>query len=131
LTDVERAGRTRLLEEALVAGAWGLSSGLFTAPGGYADADEIHELARVLARHGATYASHIRDEANGVFDAVREAIAIAEATGVHVQIAHLKLSGMRGWGAAGKLLAEIEAARGRGLPVDSDQYPHGPGTTPP
>ena len=130
LTDAERAVMTRLLEEALVAGAWGLSSGLFTAPGGYADADEIHELARVLARHGAAYASHIRDEANHVFDAVREAIAVAEATGVHVQIAHLKLSGTDNWGGATRLLAEIETARRRGVPVDVDAYPYDTATNP-
>jgi N-acyl-D-aspartate/D-glutamate deacylase len=130
LTDAERAVMTHLLEEALVAGAWGLSSGLFTAPGGYADADEIHELARVLARHGAAYASHIRDEANHVFDAVREAIAVAEATGVHVQIAHLKLSGTDNWGGARRLLAEIETARRRGVPVDVDAYPYDTATNP-
>jgi N-acyl-D-aspartate/D-glutamate deacylase len=120
----------RLLAEALAAGALGLSSGLFTAPGSYAAADEILALARVLARHGATYSSHVRDEAHGVFDAVREAIAVAEATGVHVQIAHLKLSGMDNWGAARKLIGEIEAARRRGLPVDCDQYPYDTGTNP-
>ncbi|HEV8144202.1 MAG TPA: amidohydrolase family protein, partial [Methylomirabilota bacterium] len=130
LTDAERVVMTRLLEEALVAGAWGLSSGLFTAPGGYADADEIHELARVLVRHGAAYASHIRDEADHVFDAVREAIAVADATGVHVQIAHLKLSGTDNWGGARRLLAEIETARRRGVPVDVDAYPYDTATNP-
>jgi len=130
LTDAERVVMTRLLEEALAAGAWGLSSGLFTAPGGYADAGEIHELARVLARHGAAYASHIRDEADSVFDAVREAIAVAEATGVHVQIAHLKLSGTDNWGGATRLLAEIETARRRGVPVDVDAYPYDTATNP-
>ena len=130
LTDAERVVMTTLLEEALVAGAWGLSSGLFTAPGGYADAVEIHGLARVLARHRAAYASHIRDEADHVFDAVREAIDVAEATGVHVQIAHLKLSGTDNWGGASRLLAEIDAARRRGLPVDVDAYPYDTATNP-
>jgi N-acyl-D-amino-acid deacylase len=130
LTDGERAAMTQLLEEALGAGAWGLSTGLFTAPGGYADATEIHALARVLARHGAAYASHIRDEANQVFEAVREAIAVAEATGVHVQIAHLKLSGVDNWGGAARLLAEIETARRRGIPVDVDAYPYDTATNP-
>ena len=130
LTDGERGLMTHLLEEALAAGAWGLSSGLFTAPGGYADAAEIHDLARVLARHGAAYASHIRDEADRVFDAVREAIDVAEATGVHVQIAHLKLSGTDNWGGAGRLLAEIESARRRGVPVDVDAYPYDTATNP-
>src|SRR5580765_5712672 len=130
LTPDEMAAMERLLEEALVGGAWGLSSGLFTAPGGYADAAEIHALARVLRRHGAAYSSHIRDDADHVGDAVREAIAVAEATGVHVQIAHLKLSGVDNWGGARRLLDEIAAARTRGLPVDCDAYPYDTATNP-
>ena len=130
LTAAELMQMQGLLEEALAAGAWGLSSGLFTAPGGAAPPEEILALARVLRRHGATYASHVRDEANGVFEAVREAIAVAEATGVHVQIAHLKLSGVDNWGGAGRLLAEIASARLRGLPVDCDAYPYDTATNP-
>src|SRR5262245_39817025 len=58
----ELSAMERLLEEGLAAGAWGLSSGLFTAPGCHADAGEMHGLARVLARHGGRYSSHIRNE---------------------------------------------------------------------
>src|SRR5438445_9181913 len=130
LTSAEQAAMEALLAEALAAGAWGLSSGLFTAPGCYADSAEILALARVLRRHGAAYSSHIRDEADHVGDAVREAIAVAEATGVHVQIAHLKLSGVDNWGGAGRLLGEIAAARGRGLAVDCDAYPYDTATNP-
>ena len=130
LTSAETSAMEVLLAEALAAGAWGLSSGLFTAPGCYADAAEIHVLARVLRRHGGAYSSHIRDEADHVRDAVREAIAVAEATGVHVQIAHLKLSGVDTWGGARTLLAEIAAARARGLPVDCDAYPYDTATNP-
>jgi len=130
LTSAETSAMEVLLAEALAAGAWGLSSGLFTAPGCYADAAEIHVLARVLRRHGGAYSSHIRDEADHVRDAVREAIAVAEATGVHVQIAHLKLSGVDNWGGARTLLAEIAAARARGLPVDCDAYPYDTATNP-
>jgi len=130
LTPDEMAGMELLLEEALAGGAWGLSSGLFTAPGNFADAAEIHALARVLRRHGAAYSTHVRDEANQGFEAVREAIAVAEATGVHVQIAHLKLSGFDNWGGAARLLAEITAARQRGLPVDCDAYPYDTATNP-
>ena len=63
-----------LLAEALEAGVLGLSSGLFTAPGCYAAPAEMHALGQVLQRYGANYSSHIRDEANSVFAAVREAI---------------------------------------------------------
>jgi N-acyl-D-aspartate/D-glutamate deacylase len=65
-----------------------------------------------------------------VGDAVREAIAVAQATGVHVQIAHLKLSGVDNWGGARRLLGEIAAARARGLPVDCDAYPYDTATNP-
>jgi N-acyl-D-amino-acid deacylase len=129
-TPEELAGMQRLLAEALEAGAFGMSSGLFTAPGVYAGADEILALARVLSQHEAAYASHIRDEANHVFEAVREAIAVGEATGIHVQIAHVKLSGVDNWGGAQRLLGEIEAARRRGVQVDCDQYPYDTGSNP-
>ena len=130
LTGDEMATMESLLAEGLAAGAWGLSSGLFTAPGCYADPAEILALTRVLRRHGAAYSTHVRDEADHVDDAVREAIAVAEATGVHVQIAHLKLSGVDNWGGAGRLLGEIAAARQRGLPVDCDAYPYDTATNP-
>src|SRR5499425_1927826 len=100
VTAAELADMEGMLEEALAAGAWGLSSGLFTAPGHFADAAEIHALARLLRRHGAAYSTHMRDESDQVFEAVQEAIAVAETTGVHVQIAHLKLSGVNNWGGA-------------------------------
>ncbi|MGH7345445.1 MAG: N-acyl-D-amino-acid deacylase family protein [Candidatus Rokuibacteriota bacterium] len=130
LTGAETSAMELLLAEALAAGAWGLSSGLFTAPGCYADTAEIHSLARTLRSHGGAYSSHIRDEADHVGEAVREAIAVAEATGIHVQIAHLKLSGVDNWGGARRLLAEIAAARARGLAVDCDAYPYDTATNP-
>ena len=130
LTADELAAMERLLAEALTAGAWGLSSGLFTAPGCWAGPAEIHALARVLRRHGAAYSSHMRDEANRVDDAVREAIAVAEATSVHVQIAHLKLSGVDNWGGASRVLQMIADARRRGVPVDCDAYPYDTASNP-
>lgn len=119
-----------LLAEGLQAGALGLSSGLFTTPGGYADSDEMAALGRILQQHGGRYSSHVRDEANHVFEAVEEAIAVGEACDIHVQIAHLKLSGMDNWGHASDLLELIDAARQRGVQVDCDQYPYTAATNP-
>ena len=112
-----------LLAEALEAGVLGLSSGLFTAPGCYAAPAEMHALGQVLHRYGANYSSHIRDEANSVFAAVQEAITMGETCDIHVQIAHLKLSGSDNWGRAAQLLAAIEAARQRGVRLDCDHIP--------
>src|SRR5262249_55298541 len=130
VTAVELCAMERMLEEALTAGAWGLSSGLFTAPGNFADAAEIHALARVLRRHGAAYSTHMRDESDHIFEAVQEAIAVAETTGVHVQIAHLKLSGVNNRGGAHRLRAGTAGAGGRGLPVASAASPYDPPTNP-
>lgn len=123
-TAAERATMARLLDEGLAAGAIGLSSGLFTAPGSFARPEELIELLAVVKRRGGTYATHVRDEAAGVFDAVREAIAAAETADVHVQIVHMKLSGLDNWGRARALLEEIDAARARGVRVDCDVYPY-------
>ena len=123
-TPAELALMVRMLEEALAAGAMGLSSGLFTAPGSYARGEEMVELGRVLKRHGALYFTHLRDEANHVFDAVEEAIEFGAQTGVHVQIVHAKVSGTDNWGKVGKFLARLREARAKGVKIDCDEYPY-------
>src|SRR5207302_473656 len=79
-----------LLDEGLQAGALGLSTGLFTPPGSFAQPDEIVALCEVVARRKASYFTHIRDEANKMVEALDEAIAVARALPIHVEIVHLK-----------------------------------------
>jgi N-acyl-D-aspartate/D-glutamate deacylase len=123
-TPPELARIKSLVEEALDAGAFGLSSGLFTPPGAYAAGDEMVELGRVLAHYGARYFTHLRDEAGTVFDAVAEAIEFGERCGVHVQIVHAKVSGTNNWGQAEKFLQLLRAARERDIGIDCDEYPY-------
>ena len=120
----ELAVMMRLLDEGLAAGALGLSSGLFTAPGSFARPDEIHALLQVVRRHGGMYATHLRSEGGEIFAAVDEAIQAAEATGVHAHIAHLKLSGLENRQRARELLDKIEAAQRRAVGIDCDAYPY-------
>jgi N-acyl-D-amino-acid deacylase len=129
-TPEELARMIALLEEALDAGALGLSSGLFTAPGSYARPDEMAALCRVAKRYNAGYFTHLRDESNKVLDAVAEAIDIAETCGVHVEIVHFKCSGLDNWGKAARALEIIAAAKARGLDVDCDAYPYAAGSNP-
>ncbi len=129
-TGSELAQMTALLEEALDAGALGLSTGLFTPPSSYADRAEIVALCAVLKRHNAAYFTHIRDESNRVVESVEEAIDIARTCGVHVEIVHLKCSGLDNWGKAAPILAMIEAARAEGLAIDCDAYPYAAGSNP-
>jgi N-acyl-D-amino-acid deacylase len=119
-----------LLEEALAAGALGLSTGLFTPPGSFAQPAEIIALCEVVARRKALYFTHLRDEANRVLAAVDEAIAIARTLPIHVEIVHLKCSGIDNWGKAGEILRRIAAARSEGCDIDCDAYPYTAGANP-
>jgi dihydroorotase/N-acyl-D-amino-acid deacylase len=120
----EVAEMRRHLEEALEAGAVGLSTGLVYAPGMYATTDEVASLARVMSERGGVYASHIRAEGELVWDAVDEAIEIGRRAGVPAHISHLKLETEFVWGRVEELLGRIESARSEGLEVSADQYPY-------
>ena len=118
------------VREGVAAGAVGLSTGLIYEPGRYARTDEIVALARELGGPaGGLYASHMRNEADGLLDAVREAIRIGEDAGVPVQISHHKASGRNNWGRVRDSLRLIDEARARGLDVTADQYPYVAGST--
>ena len=126
-TEMERM--KELLEEALAAGAIGLSSGLIYPPGAFASTEELIELCRAVARYGGIYASHIRDEGNRLLEAVEEAIRIGREAGVPVQISHHKASGRANWGKVADSLALIDRARAEGLDVTVDVYPYTAGST--
>ena len=113
-----------LVDQGMREGAIGLSSGLEYEVGSYASTEEVVALARVAARHGGFYISHIRDEADKTLEAVREAIAIGEQARLPVQITHIKLGTVGVWGKAQEVVALIEAARKRGVDVTADAYPY-------
>ena len=129
-TDAELKAMIALLEDGLKAGALGMSSGLFTSPGAYAQPAEMIALGHVLKRHNAGYFTHLRDESSKVLEAVDEAIEIAEMCGVHVEIVHFKCSGTDNWGKARTALDMIAKAKARGLDVDCDAYPYAAGSNP-
>jgi N-acyl-D-amino-acid deacylase len=113
-----------LVDQAMKDGAWGLSTGLIYNPGTYAKTDEIIALARVAARHGGLYASHIRNESGGLLDAIEEAVAIGREAGCRVHISHIKASGQGVWGRSTDAVALIERYRRAGREITADQYPY-------
>jgi N-acyl-D-amino-acid deacylase len=118
-----------LAAEAFEAGAVGLSSGLIYVPGSYADTEELVALARVAARYGATYATHMRDEGAHLEEALDEAVTIARSAGVRLQVSHCKAAGRAAHGTAGRLLERLAAARLDGVDAQGDQYPYDAGAT--
>ena len=116
-----------LVRAGMEAGAWGLSSGTFYAPGSYSENSELVELGRVVAEYGGLYTSHIRDESNytiGVVAAVEEVIEVSREAGITAVVTHIKALGPPVWGASAEIVERIEAARSEGLPVFADQYPY-------
>ncbi|MBL8989132.1 MAG: D-aminoacylase [Gemmatimonadetes bacterium] len=110
-------------------GALGLSTGLLYVPANYATTEEVIELAKVAARHGGIYVTHMRDEARGLVASVREAIRIGEEAGLPVQINHHKAAGAGQFGSSATTLALIDSARARGVDVKHDLYPYAAGST--
>jgi N-acyl-D-amino-acid deacylase len=113
-----------LLREAMVDGAFGMSSGLIYPPGVYSEPDEIVELAKVLKDYNGVYVSHIRNESDNLLNAVKEIIDVAEKGRIPCQIHHHKACGKKNWGLVRETIKLMEDARMRGLDITIDQYPY-------
>jgi dihydroorotase/N-acyl-D-amino-acid deacylase len=113
-----------LVREGMEQGALGLSSGLFYVPGNFTPTEEVIELARIAGEMGGIYISHMRDEAKGLAESVRETIAIGERGRLPTQITHHKVVGKAYWGGSVQTLRMVDEARARGVDATIDQYPY-------
>jgi len=123
-TSAEMERMKQLVDEAMIDGAIGLSSGLIYPPNSYASTAELIELARVAARHGGIYTTHMRTEGVGSPAAIEEAIRVGHEAGLPVHILHLKSYGKANWGRMDSYAKEIQAARNQGLDITADIYPY-------
>jgi N-acyl-D-aspartate/D-glutamate deacylase len=116
-----------MTREGMEAGAFGLSTGLYYAPGSYSDTEEVIALARVASAYGGIYTSHVRDEADynvGVIAALDEVIRIAREADLPAVHTHVKALGPRVWGFSSAIVHRIDRAREEGLEIYADQYPY-------
>jgi dihydroorotase/N-acyl-D-amino-acid deacylase len=112
------------LAELLEEGACGFSTGLMYAPGSGATLEELERLCHVVARHGKTYATHMRDYGDHLEEAVDEQLELARRTGCRLQISHLQAVGPRNWDKQRTVLEKIEHAAAEGMDVGFDCYPY-------
>lgn len=124
----ERAAMGRLVDEAVEAGVFGLSTGLIYPPGVFARPDEISDLVAGLPAT-AIYATHMRGESSQLMASIHEAIAVARASGRPLQVSHLKVAGRPNWGNMPAALEALDDARAEGLVVTHDVYPYTAGST--
>ncbi|WP_101782826.1 N-acyl-D-amino-acid deacylase family protein [Nonomuraea indica] len=118
-----------LLDDALAAGAAGLSTGLIYTPGTYGDTAEVVALARVAATYGKPYVTHLRDEMSRVEEALEEAVEIARESGAALHVSHHKTAGRHAWGRTRRTLPRIAELRAQGMDVTCDVYPYTEGST--
>lgn len=118
-----------LVKQAMEEGALGLTDALIYAPNTYAKTAELIDLAKVSAACGGIYIAHIRNEGDRLQAAVQETIDIAAASGAPAEIYHFKQGGKANWGKLDAVIAQIEAARARGVRISADMYPYTAGAT--
>ncbi|MEQ8243854.1 amidohydrolase family protein [Fulvivirga sp.] len=111
-----------LVKQAMEEGAVGISSSLLYAPSGYADTQELVELAKVASEYDGMYISHIRSEGSELLEAINELITISREANIAAEVYHLKASGQKYWNKLDTAIMLIEDARKEGLPVTADIY---------
>ena len=127
-TPDELARMGELLEAAMRDGAFGLSSGLFYEPAFAAPASEVTALARIVARHGGVYTSHLRDEMATILEAMVEAADSALEAGLPLVISHHKCAGPANWGRTKQTLPLVDELATR-QNIALDVYPYVAGST--
>jgi N-acyl-D-amino-acid deacylase len=120
----ELSQMVRLLQEEMDRGIWGFSSGLQYDPGSFAAPEELVVLAAVVARRGGLYTTHMKSEGHQLLECLAQSLAVAEKSGVSLQVSHLKAENPSNWGKTAEALRLIDRARAGGINVDFDLYPY-------
>ena len=126
-TSAELTQMEQMVDRGMREGAFGMSTGLYYAPGSYATTEEVIALAKVAAAHGGIYDTHQRDESSytiGLIGSVQEVLRIGREAKIPVHFSHIKALGTDVWGLADSVIALITAAQKEGIVVTADQYPY-------
>jgi len=114
----------KLVDQAMLQGALGVSTSLQYVPDRFASTDEIVELAKVAKKHGGIYISHQRSESGQIMSSLDEVFTIAERANIPAEVWHLKTAYKSNWGRMPEVLRRFEEARARGLDVTANMYPY-------
>ncbi len=124
ITPAELEEMKRLVAQAMEEGAMGLSTSLLNPPSSLVDTATLVELAKVAQRYGGIYSTHIRDEGEGVFTSIAEALAVGRGAKIPLDIIHLKIAHEKLWGRMSEVIRMIQQARDEGLNVQANVYPY-------
>jgi len=118
-----------LVSEAMQEGAMGVSSALIYTPDAYFDTTELIALAKIAAEYNGIYISHIRNEGDGILQALDELITIGKEAQLPCEIYHIKLASPKSWQMLEQVISKIEQAQSEGLAITANQYPYAAGAT--
>ena len=121
-TPAELEQMRSIVRESMEQGARGVSTSLEYAPAPYASTEELIALATESAKHGGIYATHMRNEGEGIMNALAETARIAREAHTPVEIWHIKVAGKRMWGRMPDVVAFIDHARSSGLDITANTY---------
>jgi N-acyl-D-aspartate/D-glutamate deacylase len=116
-----------IVSRGMDAGAIGMSTGLYYAPGSYATTEEVIELAKAAAAKGGIYDSHLRDESSysiGLIGSINEIIRIGREAKIPIHVSHIKALGTDVWGQSDTVIALLKRAREEGIDATASQYPY-------
>ena len=116
-----------LVQQEMDAGTFGISTGLFYAPGSYSNTDEVIALAKTVAKNDGIYDTHLRDESSytvGLIPAIEEAIEIGRQAKLPIHISHIKCLGVDVWHQSKEIITTIKKAQKEGIRVTANQYPY-------
>jgi len=128
-TEAEMDVMRGLVRDEMSAGALGIGSSLIYPPAFFASTTELVELCRAAAPYGGKYISHMRNESNGLLDAIDELVRISREGGVAAEIYHLKAAGTANWDKLDGAIDMVESARAAGEPITADMYTYTAGAT--
>ncbi len=119
----------KMVAESMEDGAFGIATALIYPPDVYTSTEELIEVMKVVHAYNGVHITHMRSEGDELEHGFAETLRIAEESGVSTEIYHLKAIGPANWPKMPQLIADINAARARGIDITSDMYPYeGAGT---
>ncbi len=118
-----------LLNEELLSGAAGISTGLIYPPCSFSEENELVRMCRISARYGRPLVVHQRSEADDILDSMEELFRIVRGSGCPLHISHFKICGFRNGDLLPELLKKLDRAENEGIKLSFDLYPYMAGST--
>lgn len=120
----------KIAEDAMKAGAFGMSIGLQYMPAIFSTKDELIAICSVIANFDGIVMVHLRNHDDTITNALEEIIYIAHQSKVRLHISHLRSYNSKYLGcSAEKLISYVESGVAKGIKITFDEHLYLSGST--